>query len=68
MLVNVINGVFSFWQEHRASQATEALKKMLPAYTTVIRDGADRRSWQRTSSRRRPWCSPRATRSRRTPA
>ena len=26
-LVNVINGVFSFWQEHRASKATEALKK-----------------------------------------
>ena len=38
-LVNVINGVFSFWQEHRASQATEALKKMLPAYATVIRGG-----------------------------
>ena len=38
-LVNIINGVFSFWQEHRASQATEALKKMLPAYATVIRDG-----------------------------
>ena len=42
-LVNVINGVFSFWQEHRASQATEALKKMLPAYTTVIRDGAEQK-------------------------
>ncbi len=38
-LVNIVNGVFSFWQEHRASQATEALRKMLPAYATVIRDG-----------------------------
>lgn len=37
-LVNIINGVFSFWQEHRASKATEALKKMLPTYARVIRD------------------------------
>ena len=42
-LVNVINGVFSFWQEARASQATEALKKMLPAYATVIRDGKEQK-------------------------
>lgn len=40
-LVNVINGVFSFWQEHRASKATEALKKMLPTYARVIRDGQE---------------------------
>lgn len=37
-LVNVINGVFSFWQEFRAGKATEALKKMLPSYVRVIRD------------------------------
>ncbi len=42
-LVNIINGVFSFWQEARASQATEALKKMLPAYTDVIRDGQEQK-------------------------
>jgi len=36
-MVNVINGVFSFWQEHRASKATEALKKMLPSFVRVIR-------------------------------
>lgn len=42
-LVNVINGVFSFWQEFRASQATEALKKMLPAYANVIRDGQEQK-------------------------
>ena len=38
-LVNLINGCFSFWQEHQADKATEALKKMLPSYVNVIRDG-----------------------------
>ena len=38
-MVNVINGVFSFWQEFRAGKATEALKKMLASYARVIRDG-----------------------------
>ena len=42
-LVNIINGVFSFWQEHHASQATEALKKMLPAYANVIRGGQEQK-------------------------
>ena len=42
-LVNIINGVFSFWQEHRASKATEALKKMLPSYANVIRDGSEQK-------------------------
>lgn len=42
-LVNIINGVFSFWQEYKAGKAAEALKRMLPQYVTVIRDGqADR--------------------------
>lgn len=36
-LVNLINGVFSFMQEFRASKATEALKKMLSSYARVIR-------------------------------
>ncbi|MGN0287643.1 MAG: cation-translocating P-type ATPase [Atopobiaceae bacterium] len=40
-LVNVINGCFSYWQEHQADKATEALKKMLPAYVNVIRDGSE---------------------------
>lgn len=40
-LVNVINGVFSFMQEHRAGKATEALKNMLPSYARVIRDGQE---------------------------
>jgi len=42
-LVNVINGLFSFWQEYRAEKATEALKKLLPTYTRVLRDGEERR-------------------------
>lgn len=40
-LVNVINGVFSFWQEFQAGKATEALKKMLPTYARVLRDGQE---------------------------
>lgn len=40
-LVNVINGVFSFWQEFQANKATEALKKMLPSYARVIRNGEE---------------------------
>ena len=38
-LVNVINGAFSFWQEFRAEKATDALKKLLPAFSRVLRDG-----------------------------
>ncbi|MCL2654780.1 MAG: cation-transporting P-type ATPase [Coriobacteriia bacterium] len=40
-MVNLINGCFSFWQEFRASKATEALKKMLPSYARVMRDGKE---------------------------
>ncbi|MDP4109777.1 MAG: cation-transporting P-type ATPase [Bacillota bacterium] len=42
-MVNIINGVFSFMQEFRAEKATEALKKLLPAYTHVLRGGEDQR-------------------------
>ncbi|MGI5917053.1 MAG: cation-translocating P-type ATPase [Anaerolineae bacterium] len=41
-LVNIINGLFSFWQEFRAGKATEALRKMLPSHARVLRDGAER--------------------------
>ena len=37
--VNIINGVFSFWQEHQAQKATDSLLKMLPTYAQVLRDG-----------------------------
>jgi magnesium-transporting ATPase (P-type) len=42
-LVNLINGIFSYWQEYRAEKATEALAKMLPAYARDLRDGEERR-------------------------
>ena len=40
--VNVINGVFSFWQEYRAERATAELKKMLASLARVARDGGER--------------------------
>ncbi len=42
-LVNLINGAFSFWQEFRAEQATEALQKLIPHYVRVLRDGVEQR-------------------------
>ncbi len=41
--VNLINGVFSFWQEYKAEKATEALRRLLPTYARVRRDGEERR-------------------------
>jgi Ca2+-transporting ATPase len=41
-LVNIINGAFSFWQEYRAERATEALRRLLPSYVRVLRDGEER--------------------------
>ena len=38
-LVNVINGIFSFWQEFRAEKASEALLRLLPRRSQVLRDG-----------------------------
>jgi len=40
-VVNVINGVFSTWQEHRAEQAVQALRRLLPATSRVLRDGVE---------------------------
>ncbi|MGI1657354.1 MAG: cation-transporting P-type ATPase [Desulfitobacterium sp.] len=40
-LVNIINGIFSFWQQYRADKASGALKKMLPSYARVIRDNLE---------------------------
>jgi Ca2+-transporting ATPase len=42
-MVNLINGLFSFWQEFRAEKATQALRKLLPAYARVLRDGEEQR-------------------------
>jgi P-type Ca2+ transporter type 2C len=38
-MVNIINGVFSFWQEFKAEKATEALRELLPSYARVLREG-----------------------------
>jgi Ca2+-transporting ATPase len=41
--VNLINGVFSFWQEFRAEKATEALRRLLPTYARVLREGVEQK-------------------------
>lgn len=41
--VNVINGVFSFWQEYRAEKATAALRRLLPLNARVVRGGLEQR-------------------------
>ncbi len=40
-LVNLINGIFSYWQERKAEKATLALASMLPAYSRVLRSGQE---------------------------
>ena len=39
--VVLVNGVFSFWQEYRAGQATAFLEKLLPNYARVMRSGSE---------------------------
>ncbi|HOL40757.1 MAG TPA: HAD-IC family P-type ATPase, partial [Methanospirillum sp.] len=38
-MVNIINGLFSFWQEFRAEKAADALMQLLPSKVRVIRSG-----------------------------
>lgn len=38
-MVNIINGMFSFWQEFRAEKAAEALMSLLPRQVRVLREG-----------------------------
>lgn len=40
VIVVIINGVFSFFQEHRAERAADHLADLLPRRTSVVRDGA----------------------------
>jgi P-type Ca2+ transporter type 2C len=41
--VNIINGLFSFWQEYRAQRAIQALRSLLPPKASVIRAGVERK-------------------------
>ncbi len=40
-LVNVINGLFSFWQEFKAEKAMRALSRLLPARVVAVRGGKE---------------------------
>ena len=42
-LVVLINGAFSFWQEYKAEKATEAMRRLLPRFARVRRDGQEER-------------------------
>lgn len=39
LVVILVNGLFSFWQEYRAEKALAALRNLLPHHTTALRDG-----------------------------
>ena len=39
VVVILVSGVFSFWQEHRVEQTLEALRRLLPQQADVLRDG-----------------------------
>ena len=41
IVVVFVNAIFSFWQEFKAEKAIEALKKMIPSYARVIREGKE---------------------------
>jgi len=39
--VVLINAIFSFWQEFKAEKAIDALKRLIPSYARVIREGKE---------------------------
>ena len=39
VVVIVVSGVFSFWQEYRAEQTLAGLQRLLPPRADVLRDG-----------------------------
>ncbi len=43
LMVNIINGAFSFWQEFKAEKATEALRRLMPTWSRVVREGGELR-------------------------
>ena len=40
IIVILVSGTFSFWQEHRVEQSLEALQKLLPPRVNMLRDGS----------------------------
>lgn len=41
LLLSIANSAFSYWREHRAEQAIDKLRHLLPSYAHIIRDGTD---------------------------
>jgi len=41
VVVIIVNGVFSYWQEYQAERAAEALRALLPRQVTVKREGKE---------------------------
>ena len=40
VVIVLLNAGFAFWQEYRADRSTQQLRRLLPARTRVVRDGA----------------------------
>ena len=40
-LLSIANSAFSYWREHRAEQAIEKLRHLLPSYAHIVRAGTD---------------------------
>jgi P-type Ca2+ transporter type 2C len=41
VILSIANSAFSYWREHRAEQAIEKLRHLLPTYAHIIRDNVD---------------------------
>jgi Ca2+-transporting ATPase len=41
LLLTITNSAFSYWREHRAEQAIEKLRSLLPSYAHIIRGGTE---------------------------
>ncbi|MBI4228279.1 MAG: HAD-IC family P-type ATPase, partial [Deltaproteobacteria bacterium] len=41
--VIIINALFSFWQEYKAEKAVEALRKLIPSHSLVLRNGKQKK-------------------------
>ena len=41
LLLSIANSAFSYWREHRAEQAIEKLRHLLPSYAHIVRAGTD---------------------------